>query len=369
MGWEKGHEVLLALALSEALPFRAVIELVRSRTFEEMGRAGAIELARCLGLKDEALEAVKGACDKAAEILRTLPPGQVRAVAFNEHTYPALLKEIASPPALLFYRGTLSRSDERAVALVGSRKPSLAGVEIARKLAADLAAAGITVVSGLARGIDTAAHLGALEAGGRTIAVLGSGIDVIYPPENIGVAELIASRGAVVSELVPGAPPVRGNFPRRNRLISGLALGTVVVEAGIGSGALITADFALDQNRAVFAVPGTPGYARSRGTNGLIKQGAKLVETADDILEDLGAGLERFSALAGTEPLLGLLSEPTPDEARIIELLSDGPIHVDEISRHLGMEAGLVLGLLLSMETKGLARSLPGKFYVGGSVR
>ena len=367
MGWEKGHEVLLALTLSEALPPRTILDLVRSRTLDDIGRAGAVELAGSLSLGNQALEAVRSACAKAREILGTLPHG-VGAVALNQHGYPALLREIPTPPPLLFVRGTLVRSDDRAVALVGSRKPTLAGVEIARTLAAGLATAGLTVVSGLARGIDTAAHQGALEGGGRTIAVLGSGIDVMYPPENAGVAELIASNGAIVSELAPGCAPIRKNFPRRNRLISGLALGTVVVEAGLRSGALITADFALDQNRAVFAVPGAPGYARSRGTNNLIKQGAKLVETADDILEDLASDL-RWSAPEGIQPSLGLTPEATPEELRIVELLSAAPIHVDEISRHLGMAAGVVLGLLLSMETKGLAKSLPGKFYIAVGAR
>ena len=364
MGWEKGHEVLLALELSGVVPPRYLVRLAASRSFQEISRVGAVGLARELDLPGDVLEAVKDACPKAAAIASTLRGCEAGAVALNQKDYPSLLKEISDPPSLLFVRGTLVPEDCRAVALVGSRKPTLAGVQITRTLAADLASAGITVVSGLARGIDTAAHLGALEAGGRTIAVLGSGIDVVYPSENTEVARRIAGRGAVVSELAPGNAPLRFNFPRRNRLISGLSLGTVVIEAGARSGALITAGFALDQNRAVFAVPGAPGYARSKGANSLIKQGAKLVETTQDILDDLAAGMGSGGGLSKVQPSLGLRGEATADESRIIDLLSDAPLHVDEISRHLGMEAGLVLGLLLSIETKGLARSLPGKFYV-----
>lgn len=278
----------------------------------------------------------------------------------GEDAYPSLLREISCPPPLLFIRGSVLPADSMAVAIVGSRRPTLAGAQMARTLAADLARAGFTIVSGLARGVDAAAHRGAMEVGGRTIAVLGSGIDRVYPSDNRGLAEAIAGQGAVVTQFMPGCDPLKGNFPRRNRVISGLALGTVVIDAGEKSGALITAACALEENRTVFAVPGPPGFAKTRGANKLIKEGAKLVECAADVLEDLAPEIG-LKAPQTRLPLMPRLSEA---EGKVAGLLSGLPLHVDEVSRHLGMQSSAVLCVLLSLETKGLARSLPGKFYV-----
>jgi DNA processing protein len=234
-------------------------------------------------------------------------------------------------------------------------------MNLAMELACELARSGFTVVSGLARGIDTAAHQGALKGGGKTIAVLGSGIDLVYPPENLELAEEITLNGAVLSENGPGVEPLPWHFPLRNRIVSGLSMGTVVVEAAPRSGALITAKCALEQNRSVFAVPGKPGDPRSSGVNKLLKDGAKLVENIEDILEELAPQLELD--LDGRAPAPGFM-EVGGVEGDLIDLLSDVPTHVDEISGSIGLETGELLGLLLTMETRGLVKSLPGKFYV-----
>lgn len=360
MGWETAHEVMLALVESGAVPASKISRMLRAMPGGEVLELDIRRLLEGFDVPEDETRKACGLRQQAAERLRTLARDGVTMVILGEDGYPSLLREISNPPPVLFLRGSVLPADSTAVAVVGSRRPTLAGLEMARTLAGDLGRAGFTIVSGLARGIDTAAHRGALDAGGRTIAVLGSGIDRVYPPDNVGLAEAIAAQGAVVTEFMPGCLPVKGNFPRRNRVISGLALGTVVIEAGEKSGALITATCALDENRTVFAVPGAPGYAKSKGANKLIKEGAKLVESAGDVLEDLAPeiGLER------TQMRLRLLPRLSEAEGRVVGLLSDSPLHVDEVSRHLGMQSGAVLCVLLSLETKGLVRSLPGKFYV-----
>jgi DNA processing protein len=362
MGWEKGHEILLALTISGGFRPAAMVRLLRSLSLDDIAARGLDGLVRDLCLAEDDACAARGA--NAAAIRASMERIGVGILALCQTGYPRLLKEIPTPPPLVFFRGALAGSDSRAVAVVGSRRPTMAGLRIARAVAGGLAAAGFTVVSGLARGIDTAAHRGALEAGGRTIAVLGSGIDVVYPPENRELAELIIRAGAIISELVPGSRPLRLNFPRRNRLVSGLSLGTVVIEAGERSGALITAGLALEQNRTVFAVPGAPGFARSRGANRLIKEGACLVESAEDVVRELSPQIGDRQRQLDLDPLPDL----TEEEEQVIALLSDAPAHVDEVSRHLGVETRTVLSLLLSLETRGLVRSLPGKFYVREEV-
>lgn len=364
MGWVRGHEVLLALALTGKAPSSRMAALLRTVTLDDLAALGPARLADRAGLGEEGVAAVVAAEATASALAKAMEGEGIALTALCEADYPVLLREIASPPPLLFTRGAILPRDRRGLAIVGSRKPTLAGVGMARTLARDLAAAGFTIVSGLARGIDTAAHLGALEAGGRTIAVLGSGIDAIYPPENCELAMRIAASGAVVTEFGPGSGPLKWNFPRRNRLISGLALGTIVIEAGERSGALITAGFALEQNRTVFAVPGSPGFARSKGTNGLIKQGACLVETAEDVLKEIAPQTGHPAGL----PSLGLAPALAADEARVVALLSDAPAHVDEVSRQLDLAPHTVLALLLCLETRGLVRALPGKFYVSEVV-
>ncbi|NLZ45001.1 MAG: DNA-protecting protein DprA [Clostridia bacterium] len=290
----------------------------------------------------------------------------IKYLLYPEEKYPRLLKMIPDPPPVLYYTGDFQSEDQWAVAVVGSRSATPGGLEFTRELAAGLAAHGITVVSGLARGIDTAAHRGALAAGGgRTIAVLGSGLDRIYPRENEELAREISRRGAVCSEFPPGTEPLPGNFPVRNRIISGLSLGVVVVEAAADSGSLITAEHALEQGREVFAVPGPVTRRANQGSNRLIKQGAALVEGVADILAVLNlpfpAGAETAAAteMTGKAQPAGL----TAAEARVWQLLADGPCHIDLLVRESGLPASEVAAALALLEMKGLVSAVATKTY------
>ena len=273
--------------------------------------------------------------------------------------YPTNLRQVADPPPVLFVRGRLAAQDARAVALVGTRRATDYGHAVAEHLARGLAAVGVTVVSGLAKGVDTVAHLGALHAGGRTIAVLGNGLDQVYPPENSGLARKISEgdAGALVSEFAPGMPPDAVNFPRRNRIISGLSLATLIVEAGEKSGALITADFALEQGRDVLAVPGSILSPTHAGVNGLLKQGATPVTCIDDVLEAIGA------VQAQTAPLVHAMPELGPDESTVWRALQAEPRHIDDLSRSLGLGPGTVAATLIMLELKGMARQVGSMLY------
>lgn len=279
---------------------------------------------------------------------------------FDAH-YPKLLKQIHSPPIVLYSKGKLLEKTELAIAVVGSRLASMYGLTTAERLGYELASRGLVVVSGLARGIDSAAHKGALKGHGKTIAVLGSGLDIMYPPENQRLAEeIIEKGGAVVSEFPMGTPPHQKNFPRRNRVISGLSLAVVVVEAAKESGALITADFALEQNREVFAVPGKVDSATSFGTNQLIKEGARLVQTADDIMDELKLKLKP-SGMTGREPLRPVLSA---EEEAIYKNLSAEPKYIDEVMESAKMPLNKITTLLFKLQLKKLVKELPGKNFV-----
>ncbi len=280
----------------------------------------------------------------------------IEILTIENSEYPSLLKEIYDPPIVLYIKGELKKS-ETIVAIVGSRHASIYGLNTAESLAFQLGLNGITIVSGMARGIDSASHRGALKSGGRTVAVLGSGLLDIYPIENKRLAEEISMNGAVVSEFPMEYPPFRQNFPRRNRVISGLSLGVVVVEAAKDSGALITADFALEQGRTVFAVPGKVDSVTSFGTNRLLKQGARLVESAEDILEELG--LDRKQRDTKKTPIK--LKE---DELSIYNTLSSEPLHIDQLTEISKRPVQEVLKILLKLEMKRLVRQLPGKEFV-----
>lgn len=277
-------------------------------------------------------------------------------------TYPENLKHIFDPPQRLFMKGGIEPSDQNAVAIVGTRRPTLYGTQTCEKLSYELAGRGITIISGMARGIDSAAHRGAIRAGGRTIAVLGSGHNHVYPPENRRLYEEISAHGAVISEYPLDAPPLKTHFPRRNRIISGLSRGVLVVEAAERSGALITARFALEQGRDVFAVPGNVGSATSTGTNRLIKEGAKLVETAGDILDELKYIIS-FKDESGTgsgDRAIQLTSE----ERAIFDILDETPCAIDEISRIADLPVYRVSETLLRLELKKLVRTLPGAHFM-----
>ncbi len=283
----------------------------------------------------------------------------IQVLTWEDEHYPRRLKEINQPPPVLYLRGAYLPQDEWCVALVGTRRMTPYGRMVTEDVVTALAANGVTVVSGLARGVDAAAHQAALNAGGRTLAVLGSGVDRIYPPEHRKMAEQIAAQGAVISDYPPGTPPEASNFPPRNRLISGLSLAVIVVEAGRKSGALITAQFAAEQGREVFAVPGNINAPHSAGPNNLIRDGATPLLSPGELLQALKldqapaqqAARQVFPAEAG--------------EKRLLELLSSEPVHVDEIINRTGLPVEEVTATLTLMELKGLVRQVGGMNYVG----
>lgn len=284
----------------------------------------------------------------------------IRAVSFDESSYPEMLREIEDAPVVIYARGDIQPQDKYAIAVVGSRKPTYYGTSVAEDISEGLTSMGFTIVSGMARGIDAISHKGALRAGGRTMAVLGSGLDVPYPPENKGLMDKIASSGCVISEFPLGTPPDKENFPKRNRLISGLSLGVLVVEATSDSGSLITAGYALEQGREVFAVPGNITLPTSKGTNELIKRGAVLTRKAEDIVEELAPVLKGFIRSKEKAKI-----EITNEEKDLCNLLSGEPRHVDVISRESGLPASKVLGILLGLELKGVVKQTTGKrFYL-----
>jgi DNA processing protein len=316
---------------------------------------------RCAGVRSDIVRAIR-TFDRWAEVTAKISRLEAvggRLVTWQDESYPDALRQIYDPPLFLFVRGSLEERDALAVAIVGSRASSPYGRQMTAGISEGLVRAGLTIVSGLARGIDAAAHAAALAAGGRTIAVLGCGIDVVYPSEHHQLQMRIVKNGAVVSEFPPGTPPDAENFPSRNRIISGLSLGTVVVEATEKSGSLITAEHALEQGREVFAVPGPVG-ARSRGPHQLIRQGATLVEGAADILCEIIPHLRE-------EPRSVSPPAPPPPlneiEQRVFACLDESAVHVDDLMLRTGLAAARLLGVLLSLELRGLVHQLPGKRF------
>lgn len=293
--------------------------------------------------------------------LSRLNKAEARLITFWDKEFPENLKRIYDPPVMLFMRGELSTSDKYSVAIVGTRNPTTYGKHIAERFAAELSEQGITVVSGLARGIDTISHTTAVRSGGRTIAVLGSGVDVIYPGENRRLSEQILLNGAIVSEYYMGAKPDAVNFPRRNRIISGISLGTIIVETDVNGGAMITASAALDQNREVFAVPGNVTEKKSHGTHKLIKEGrAKLVENIADIIEELRYKLK---PILKDQPKIQPKAQLSIFEQKIFDVLGDEPLHIDALADKCAMAVSDMLVQLLSLELKGVVKQLPGKYF------
>ncbi len=293
----------------------------------------------------------------AASQLEVLQRCDGQLLTLEDPRYPHLLAETAAPPPVLFVLGTLPQ-DLPCLALVGTRRASHSGRRMAHQLALDLVAAGFCVVSGMAWGIDASAHEGALEGGGRTLAVLGCGADVVYPRSHADLYRSIRRQGAVVSEFPMGSGATAGWFPRRNRVISGLCLGTIVVEAPARSGALITASYALEQNREVFAVPGDVLKGNSRGCHQLLREGAKLVEGVEDVMEELGHwGMSPRSAPVAEAALSGA-------EGKVFDRLSADPCHVDDLAHGVEMEPARLLDVLLRLELQGRVEQLPGKHFV-----
>ena len=300
---------------------------------------------------------VRAGVDLSKILSRMMAQG-IEILTWDDTLYPPRLKEIDQPPPVLYVRGALTTEDSWAVAVVGTRRVSPYGRQVAEELASFLATNGVTVISGLARGVDAIAHQSALKAGGRTIAVMGCGVDRIYPPEHTQLAEKLIAHGALISDYAPGTPPDASNFPPRNRIISGLSMATVVVEAGETSGALITAQFAIDQGREVFAVPGNILAPQSKGTNKLIAQGAHPLLSVRDLLDVLN--LTRVAEQRFVRKAL-----PTDEtEAKLMSVLTHEPLHMDEIRNQTGLPIERVSATLVMMELKGFVRQVGGQNYV-----
>jgi DNA processing protein len=328
--------------------------------------ASSAELAQVEGLHRDVIDGLLNFSDWVEidnEVRRAREAG-IDLVPFTHPSYPARLRMIADPPPFLYVKGVIRVEDDKAVAIVGSRSASDYGRRVARDLARGLANLGFTVVSGMARGIDGTAHQTVLQAGGRTIAVLGSGVERAYPPEHDNLYRHISESGAVISELPIGTRPMAFNFPARNRLISGLSLGVVVVEATEKSGSLITAAMAVEQGREVFAVPGEAGASRSRGAHQLIRQGAKLVETVDDIIEEIAPQLLRRSGAAAPSPPRTLPQSAGEQARKILALLQENTLQVDQVIERSALPAAQVLEILLDLELQGFIRQSPGHIYI-----
>jgi DNA processing protein len=358
--------------------------LAATRLLEAFGSAGAVFQASEAQLRGvERITPKLAACliaqgrrpGLAAEEVARAHAAGCAIVTRLEATYPDVLRTIHDPPPVLYMKGAGKAEEQVAVAIVGSRRASLYGQQTAQRLAYELALRGVMIVSGLARGIDAAAHRGALQAAGRTLAVWGSGLDRLYPPEHRALAEqIVAQRGALLSEYPMGSPPLSYHFPRRNRLISGLSVGVVIVEAAHRSGALITADCALEQGREVFAVPGKVDSLTSQGTHHLLKQGARLVTSVDDILEELGlvaparpaahgAGGEVAQRQSGSPATT--LEGVTDEERRLMhQLRRDEPCDVETLTAKTGLTASACTSTLLGLELRHLVKQLPGQRFV-----
>ena len=286
----------------------------------------------------------------------------VEFITIFDESYPESLKCIDHAPIVLYMKGDQSILMSPSIALIGSRKATYYGLKVAHEFASNFAKAGIGVVSGMALGIDTASHQGALQAGGKTIAILGCGLNHIYPPENTQLFETIGQEGLLVCEFPMNTAPLAYNFPRRNRIISGLSMATVIVEAALRSGALITVDYALAQNRDVYVVPGNIDSIYSAGTNLLIKEGAKIVLSAGDILEEIGFAIK---AELGQEVKKEKIHVPlSVEEYKIYELIENQPSHIDLISARSEQDIGVLMGQMLNLELKGVIKQLPGQYYV-----
>ncbi|MEM9015631.1 MAG: DNA-processing protein DprA [Verrucomicrobiota bacterium] len=333
-------------------------------------RAGIKDLNTVPGIGDEMAAAIRGWEDQVdiSEEKRRMEERGIHTLTLEDEDYPPALRQIHDPPFLLYAKGKLRPSDAAAIGVVGSRRMTHYGREQTRRLSFQLAKAGFCIVSGLARGIDTAAHEAALAADGRTIAVLGSGIGNIYPPENEVLAERITEQGAILSEFPVLYVPDKQSFPLRNRIVSGLSQGLLVVEAPARSGSMITANQALEQGRSVFAVPGPIDRPTSEGCHRLIRAGAALVCEANDIIEDLGAELNSLPLDDSSNPNPGPVPvqpapELAPEEARLLEELEGREATVDDLAEAVGEASGIVSARLLQLEMKRLVRQLPGKYF------
>ncbi len=336
--------------------------LDRFETAANVFTAAPSELRGVPGVGPKVCQAIvfaKTGIDVDAELQRC-HDHNIQLVFDHEEAYPDSLRELPDPPGVIFIKGDLQPHDTMAIAIVGTRHASNYGKAQARRLASELSRAGMTIVSGLARGIDVAAHRGALEAGGRTIAVLGSGLLSIYPPEHKDLAEKIAKQGAVISELPPKQQPAKGNFPQRNRIVSGLSLGVIVVEAAERSGASITARLAAEQNREVFAVPGRVDQRTSRGCHRLLKEGACLVESVDDVLESLGPLFEAVPDADGQMVHHPAELQLNDQERKVLAAIEKDPTSIDQIVVSCGLQVSQVLATISVLEMRRLIQRVSG---------
>lgn len=333
--------------------------------------ASEAELMRVEGAKETSVRAIRefsGWEDAKNELERAGRLG-ISIVVYNDYNYPANLREIYDPPHVLYVKGSLLPEDKVALAIVGSRMATPHGRQLTMRIARDLGSRGITIVSGGARGIDTEAHRGTLAGKGRAISVLGCGVDIAYPSENRELFGLISMSGAVVSEFPLGTPPEPNNFPRRNRIISGMSMGVLVMEATGDSGSLITASYSLEQGREVYAVPGNVSLPTSRGTNSLIKRGARLVEGAHDILADMFPNMKEYLKELGdeaAEPAAVAVGNLDPEEKMLFDCIGMEPEHIDTLVARSGLPTSRALTHLLNMELKGAVKQLAGMRFIRG---
>lgn len=358
------REAYIALNMMDSIgPVRVRAMASALGSVEAIFSAGRDELMRADGV---GAEVAKGIVEQRPKIDPTRELKKAESLGFQIITqadpeYPEPLKTLHGPPLALYVWGTMDTKDRHAVAIVGTRHASHYGLTVADRLGYQLARVGFTVVSGLARGIDTAGHKGALKGGGRTLAVIGSGLDSIYPPENAELAKQISEHGAVMSEYPLGRPPDRTTFPYRNRIVSGLSMGIVVVEAGLNSGALNTSDHALEQGRSVFAVPGRIDSPAAKGAHRLIKNGARLVDDVDDILQEfeflIPPEKKKQAALLDARPEVQL----SGDEQSVVRALWEGSLDVDSLTRKAALKMATMNSLLIGLEMKRVVRMLPGR--------
>ncbi|HET7461521.1 MAG TPA: DNA-processing protein DprA [Longimicrobium sp.] len=368
-------EPVLRLAIVDGIgPARLSSLLARFGAPERVLGASAEELAAVPGFGRELVKRLRAAAteegrQRARESMRTLQRAGAVAITPGDAAYPEAFRTLPDPPFLLFAIGNLDLLRAPGLGVVGTRLPTDYGRRITVKLTGELARAGLSIVSGMAKGIDAAAHAAALDAGGATVGVLGHGIDRVYPPENAGLFARVGERGLLLTELAPGEKPNAGNFPRRNRLIAALSLGVLVVEMGEKSGAQHTVTYALEQGKDVFAIPGPIGSPQSAGTNQLLKDGARLVTSSADILEELRGVGHAFQPAGGPASSANIDVAPppppdlVPDEAKVYAALAADPRHVDDLAQATGMAPSKVLAALLGLELRELVESLPGKQY------
>jgi DNA processing protein len=365
-------EYLIALNMVDDLGSVVLRRLLdRFSSPDRVFKTSVPELRRVPGIGEKIARSIKDIQSSARfkNELKAIEKEGIKVTTILDEDYPLNLRSVYDPPIVLYSRGDLIPEDAVAIAIVGSRKASARGLEIAEDLSSGLAKSKITVVSGLARGIDSAAHKGAIGVGGRTIAVLGCGLHYIYPAENKHLYEKIADSGAVISEFSLSVPPRRENFPRRNRIISGLSLGVVVVEAAEKSGSLITANLAIEEGRDVFAVPHHPDSVNSKGTNSLIQNGAKLIEEASDIIDELRPELKNYIELAkkaqdNQELPEGQIYNLDKVERCIYDILSERPHRISELNKKSSIDRQAVSSSLLSLEIKGLVKKIYDDLYI-----